>query len=212
MTEKYVVATNMITLLDRDMAIWKWLVSRGIANSIAGLSRMIGQELNVNELDVNHIMDKDAVDLLGGKNNTVVGIYLTITGDATGHLLLAHDSKVALSVIDYQMQLSPGSTTEIGEMELSLLGEMGNIVGAFFLNVLSDVTNLHLSPSPPKVMINTAGMVMNKVFTDIFNEQDTVFTVKAKFGANGQQTEGTFLIIPTPEFMQTVLEHARITR
>jgi len=89
---------------------------------------------------------------------------------------------------------------------------MGNIVGAFFLNVLSDVTNLHLSPSPPSVMINTAGVVMNTVFSHILNKEDTVFTVKTKFGANGQQTKDTFLVIPTLEFMQTVLEHAKIIR
>ena len=212
MTEKYAVATDTITLPERDMAVWKWLVSRGIANSIAGLSRMIDQELNLNELDVNHVIDSDTVGLLGGNHNVVVSIFLTIKGDATGHLLLAQDSKVALRFIDHQMQLSPGSTNELGELELSFLGEMGNIAGAFFLNVLSDVTNLHLSPSPPSVMINTAGVVMNTVFTHILNKEETVFTVKVKFGANGQQTEGMFLVIPTLEFMQTVLEHARIIR
>jgi chemotaxis protein CheC len=92
---------------------------------------MVGKELVVSGLNLKYMPAKETVNLLGGPENTVVGIYLSVSGDATGHLMLVHDPKVAFELIDYQMGLAPGSTRELGEMERSVLGEMGNITGAF---------------------------------------------------------------------------------
>ena len=43
-----------------ELAIWTWLVSRGIANSLLGLSRMVGDDLTVSGLDVKHFPAKEA--------------------------------------------------------------------------------------------------------------------------------------------------------
>lgn len=210
MTQQHTLATDTIMLPDRDLGIWRWLVSRGVANSIAGLSRMVSHELNVYELDVNHTID-DELRLTGYCDKKAVGIYLSITGDATGHLLLVHNSELVFNMVDHQMQLSPGYGKEACELKLSFLEEMGNTAGAFFLNVLSDVTNLHLLPSPPKVMINTTRTIMDQVFIPIFDEEDAMFIVKAKFGDNRQQIQDTFFFIPTMDLMRMILENTRIT-
>lgn len=194
---------------ESDLAIWTWLVKKGIANSIAGLSKMIGKSLALNDMEVTQMPARETVNLLGGPDTSVICIYLTINGDASGHLMLVHDPRVAYHVIDIQMGLSPGSTRNLGEMEFSLLVEMGNIVGAFFLNVLADVTNLNLSPSPPDVIIDTAGSVVNTALKRLINNKDTVFTVKATFGTDDHQTDGTFLVIPTMDFLRSILKHAR---
>jgi len=34
-----------------ETAIWTWMVSKGIANSLSGLSEMVGHELNVTSLN-----------------------------------------------------------------------------------------------------------------------------------------------------------------
>ncbi len=191
-----------------ELAIWTWLVSRGISNSLAGLSQMIGEELSVSSLDVKHFPAKEAVNLLGGAENLAVGIYLTVHGDADGHLMLIHDPKIAFDLIDSQLGQPIGSTTDLGEMERSVLGEMGNITGSFFLNALADATNLTLTPSPPVVMVDMAGAILSIALTDIMQEQDNVLAVKASFGTANQQIDGTFMILPTMDFLKVILRHA----
>ena len=137
-----------------------------------------------------------------------VGIYLTVHGDADGHLMLIHDPKIAFDLIDSQMGQPIGSTNELGEMEYSVLGEMGNITGSFFLNALADATNLTLTPSPPVVMVDMAGAILSIALTDIMQEQDDVLAVKATFGANENDIEGTFMILPTMDFLKVILRHA----
>lgn len=191
-----------------ELAIWTWLVSRGISNSLSGLSQMIGEELSVSALEVKYFPAKEAANLLGGPEKLAVGIYLTIHGDADGHLMLIHDPKIAFDLIDSQLGQPLGTTTELGEMEHSVLGEMGNITGSFFLNALADATNLTLTPSPPVVMVDMVGAILSIALTDIMQEQDDVLAVKASFGTANQQIDGTFMILPTMDFLKVILRHA----
>ncbi len=192
-----------------EAAIWTWLVSRGITNSLAGLSEMVGQELIVNSLDLRQLSVKDAAILLGGPENPVVGIYLTIHGDATGHLMLIHEQKMAFELIDIQMGLPIGSTQRLQEMENSVLGEMGNITGAFFLNALADANDLSLTPSPPTIMTDKAKAILDIALAEITQAQDSVLVIKAMYGTENRQIEGIFMVLPTLNFMQVILKNPK---
>lgn len=202
------IQQRQLELSKDEMAIWTWLVSRGIANSLSGLSRMVGDDLAVSGLDVNYFPAKDVVNLIGGEERVVVGIYLTISGDAEGHLMLIHDPKIAFDLIDSQLGQPSGTTAELGEMERSVLGEMGNITGSFFLNAIADATNLTLTPSPPVVMIDMAGAIMGIALSEIMQEQDNVLAIRATFNSCGRQIEGNFIVLPTLGFLKVVLKHA----
>lgn len=209
------VETNMsapmpdLALSREDMAVWLWLVSKGIANALSGLSQMVGHEIKVTSLDLKQLPAKDAAGLLGGADAPGVGIYLSIEGDATGHLLLVHEPKIAFQFIDLQLGLDLGSTNKIEEMGRSVLGEMGNITGAFFLNILADSADLVLMPSPPSVIVDVVGAIMSIPFGSIEKVQDDAIVVKATFNADERQMEGMFMVLPTMDFMNTVLSRSR---
>ncbi len=199
-----------IVLTKDNMAVWTWLVSKGISNALLGLSQMMGQEITVTTLDLKWLPVEDAADGVIVRPEAVgIGIYLTIEGDATGHLLLMHDPNIAFQLIDIQLGLPRGSTQQIGEMERSVLGEMGNITGSFFLNALADSTNLVLMPSPPAVIVDSVRAIMNIPLTFIMEEQDEALVVKATFSTESQQIDGTFMVLPTMDFMKTILKHSK---
>jgi chemotaxis protein CheC len=143
--------------------------------------------------------------MLGGPEAFGIGIYLGIEGDATGHLLLMHDVNIAFKLIDIQLGLPLGTTNQIGEMERSVLGEMGNITGSFFLNALADSGNMILMPSPPAVIADLASAIMNIPLAFLMEKQDDALLVKATFSADNQPLDGTFIVMPTMDFMLTVL-------
>ncbi len=200
---------QQLTFTKDETAIWTWLVSRGIVNSLSGLSDMVGHELRVTSLDLKQYPAKDVAMLLGGPENTVIGIYLTIEGDATGHLMLMHDPKIAFQLIDLQLGLPPGTTQGLEEMERSVLGEMGNITGSFFLNALADASGLNLTISPPVIMIDMVGAILDIALTKIMQEQDDVLVIKATFSAGDRQMNGTFMVLPTSDFMKVILKNPK---
>lgn len=189
-----------------DMAVWTSLVSKGIANALYGLSLMVQHQIAATSLSLKWLPVKEAAAIICGPEEQGVGIYLAIEGDATGHLLMMHDINMAYKIIDIQLGLPAGSTVNIGEMERSILGEMGNITGGFFLNALADATDLVLMPSPPAVMTDLAIAMVNVPLSSILEGQDEALMVSATFATANQNIEGRFIVLPTADFMTTIID------
>lgn len=192
-------------LSKEDIAIWTSLVSKGISNALYGLSMMVRHQMAVTSLALKWLPVKEASSVICGPDEKGVGIYLSIEGDARGHLLLMHDLQMAYRMIDIQLGLPAGSTIHMGDMERSILGEMGNVTGAFFLNALADATNLVLLPSPPAVMTDLARAMVNLPLSCILEGQEEALTVNATFAADNAQLDGKFIIMPTTGFMNTII-------
>ena len=88
------------------------------------------------------------------------------------------------------------STQSLGEMERSVLGEMGNIVGGFFLNSVADCVGSRLMPSPPVVVQGPAGAMMGAVLAKTGDNCDSLFVIKLMFHAAPKVIEGSFLVLP----------------
>ncbi|MEE9398701.1 MAG: chemotaxis protein CheC [Dehalococcoidales bacterium] len=200
--------SQLQTFTKDEIAVWTWLVSKAITNSLSGLSQMVERTFDVTSLSIKQFPAKDAAMLLGGSENVAVGVYLEIQGDATGHLLLMHNPGTAFKLVDIQLGLPIGSTQQMEEMERSVLGEMGNIAGSFFLNAVADTVNLVLVPSPPEVMVDTVGKIISIPLTRIMEKQDDALIVKATFSADNGQMDGTLMILPTMDFMKAILKHS----
>jgi chemotaxis protein CheC len=133
---------------DVELAFWAELVSKATSMAISNLSQMVGQEIGVVAFRLRQIQVAEISHLMGGPETETVGIYLTVSGGADGHVMLMYDPKMAYGFVDMLMGLPPGSTQSLGEVEASALGELGNVVGSSFLNALAGATGLTLMPSP----------------------------------------------------------------
>lgn len=198
------------TLMDeKSTDIWVRLVTDGITNALSGLAQMVGREITTYSLNAQVIPVASAADLLGGSEELTVGIYLGVSGSATGHMVLVYQPSVAYDFVDMLMGNPLGSTKVLDEMERSALGEMGNVMGSFFLNSLADATGLTLNPSPPAVMMDMAGAIMDVALADVLRETDQALVVEASFGTEDSQSTGTFLVLPSLDLQRVLVEALR---
>lgn len=184
-------------MTDIEQLAWAGLVSKGISNSITGLSQMVGQEIVPTSLNPKVVEINEVPEMIGGAEAVMVGVYLQISGSATGHMVLVYQPQAAYELLDMLMGMEPGTTNSIGDLERSALGEMGNITGSFFLNSLSEATGLCFMPSPPAVMMDMAGAILNVALAEIMMETDEACVVEATFGTSDRQVNGTFLVMPS---------------
>ena len=122
--------------MSKELTACAGLVSEGSANAISGLAQMLGREIKVTSLRVAQIPVGEAPDLVGGHEALSVGIYLTVSGAASGHMFMVFRPQTALCLVDLLMGEEIGTTQNLSEMEESALAELGNITGSFFLNAL----------------------------------------------------------------------------
>ena len=194
-------------LTDPALAAYADLVSHGAHNAISGLSQMLGQGVEVTGLKASRIPVNDIPDLFGGRDAVTVGIYLAVTGAAEGHMFLIYPPAIAMGLVDLLMGEPLGTTQSLEEMETSALGEMGNIMGSFFLNALADLTGQELMPSPPAVMMDMAGAILSSILADLSQQSDETLIVEASFSVADQHIDGIFVAMPSPDLLRVLLEH-----
>ena len=201
-----------ITLNKDEMRLWGSLALKGIDNAMTGLATMVNREIRMSSLSLKQVPASEAPNLVGGADKMVIGIYLAFEGDATGHLMLVHQPDVALAIIDMLLGNAPGTTGDLNEMEQSALGEMGNIIGSSFLNAIADALDLSLRPSPPEVILDMAGAILDVAFAEILQHSDDVIVAETSFGTSDRQARGTFLVIPSLNFLKVILSHAGVEK
>jgi chemotaxis protein CheC len=197
--------------MTRELGAWADLVQLGTSQAMAGLSEMIGAEIEVSDLELRCIPVAAVSEAFGGRDREAVGIYLTVSGAADGHLMLMYEPRIALAFVDLLYGEPLGTGGALTEMGRSALGEMGNVIGAYFLNAIADATGLALLPSPPEVLTDMAGALLDIVSADILLTQDETYMGEATFSVAGQDVSGVFLVMPTPGLLDALSRVAELT-
>jgi chemotaxis protein CheC len=163
-----------------------------------GLSGLLGQEIAIHVPNVRAGTRTDACDAVGGEEELVLGAYLSVSGDVTGHVMLLFPVKRALECADLMCGQRPGTTAEPNELAESAIGELGNIVGSAFVNALADHMNLILHPSPPTVVHDMAVALVDTVYAEVLSQGGDVVMMDAIFEDHTGGTAGILIVAPDP--------------
>ena len=192
-----------------ELARWTEFVDGGIRNAVSGLSDFMGVDITVTAIDLKIIPATQVADLVGGVENEVIVSYVAMTGGATGHIMLIYPIPVAFGLVDMLMGEEPGTTDDLGELEYSALQEMGNVTGSFFLNSIADNTGVRLMPSPPTVMMDMAGAILDAALADIMMDREEMFAMETIFATKEREIRGMLLVLPTADFMDIMMKHKK---
>ena len=187
---------------------WKTVISKAMANAITGLSGMLGAPIKVTALGSRRIPVGETADLVGGREALTAGVYLGVQSDAagSGHMVIVYPPRTAYDLIDMLMVNLPGSTEELGEMEQSVLGEVGNVMGSQFLLTLSNYTGLDLRVTPPAVMMDMAGAILDAALAELMGDGDDALVMDVTFGTEDRQVHGKFLVMPSMILQGSLIE------
>ena len=198
--------TQQTAMSPAQQKAWDELIRSAISNSISGLSDMAGKNISASSITPIRMEVKDIPDHLGGAALVAVGVLLAVENEPGFHMALMHSSETAYSIIDILLDQPDGTTTELGELELSTLGEMGNIMCSFFLNTLGDTTGIELRTTPPTVRMDMTGAVLDYILAEIMMATDEVSLMQTTYGTEERKVDGTFVVIPSSAFQSAALE------
>lgn len=174
------------------------IVEQGLADSSRALSAMTTGGIRLQNPKLQFLPLNVVPSLAGGPAVVVVGIYLGIEGDLTGHVMILLTQQSALQVIDMLLEAPPGSTTALDELGVSALSETGNVVGTAFLNALSNRTGLRIVPTTPIVVHDMAGAILESIVTELYLNGDDVLMVETSFN---EDVPGHFVLMPDQDSM-----------
>ena len=147
----------------------------------------------------------DIPDLIGGPENKAVGIYLRAEGNISGHIMMVIPYAKALELVDLVMYEPVGTTQKLGSIERSALAELGNLTGSFFLNAIDEKMGIGSRPSPPAVMVDMVGAILDILIATSDGFSENILMVQAKFiRAEGMETQVDFWMVPDRQTLEAI--------
>ncbi len=138
-------------------------------------------------------------EIAGNPEDIVVGAYINVSGDIPGHALLIFSYESALTLIDILTAQPLGATTNMDEMAISVIQEVGNIITSSYLNAISDYFGCLLIPSPPGVAVDMAAAVVDSVLLNTGHYEEDTISIVTRFAGYDKTLRGFFLYIPEIE-------------
>jgi chemotaxis protein CheC len=182
------------------------LAAAAVESVARGLTEMVGAEVRVTTLDIRRLSLTDVAKTVRDHDREVVGVFLAGDGGMSGYVLLLVDLSVAFTLCDVVLEQSPGTTTTLGELQLSALGEVGNVAGSFFLNTFADAVGQRLAISPPAVLRDMAGAVIHLALVDVAAYTDEAVVIDAGFEHQSRGLVVWFLVFPHPLHLAGLLD------
>ena len=184
----------------------------GAAHAATALSNLLEKKIDMRVPDVKMVSFNEMMELVGGSENVVVGIYLRIEGDVEGSMFFILPLEQANRFIRRLIrdESFDFNTPPFSELGLSAMQEMGNILSGSYLSALSDFTGLKIYPTVPGLSIDMFGAIISIGLIELSQISDTVIVINTSIYeeeiSDDELVKGNFFLLPEPESFETIFK------
>lgn len=180
----------------------------GAGNAATALAQMVQAKIDMSVPEVSILPFDDVAQLVGGADVPVCGLYFAVTGSISGSILFMLPIERADILVDMILGREIGETGAgiSGDMEASVIMEVGNIISSTYLNALAHFTALRLLTSVPALATDMAGAILNGVLAQVAGVVDDVLVLKTMFTREDRDIVGHFFMMPDAESLSTILQ------
>lgn len=199
-----------ITSLHLD--VLKEIGNIGAAHAATALSDLLGKKIDMRVPKVEMVSFNDMMELAGGAETVVVGIFLRIEGDAEGSMFFILPIQQANRFIQHLIndQNFDFNNNPISELGLSAMQEMGNILSGSYLSALSDFTGLKIYPTVPGLSVDMFGAIISIGLIEISEVSDNVIVINTSIYEDGfenyKEVRGHFFLLPDPQSFEAIFK------
>lgn len=183
--------------------VLKELGNIGAGNATTALAQMLQCKVDMKVPQVKLLGFNEVGELMGGEEQIMAGIYLCVEGDVTGSIMFLLEKKSAGHLVSKLMGMEV-SEDNFGDIELSALKEIGNIITGAYLNSLSSLTNLTIYPSVPDLTIDMAGAILSVPAIEFGTLGDKILLIQTQF-TDDYDLDGYFILVPDLESYERIL-------
>ncbi len=177
----------------------------GAGNATTALAQMIGSKVDMKVPKVELLEFSQVGEAMGGEEQLMAGIYQIVEGDINGSIMFLLEETSAITLISKLMGTPEVENAgEFGEMELSALKEIGNIITGSYLSSLSTLTNLKIIASIPAISIDMCGSILSVPAIEFGAVGDKMLLIQTEFSDDVKLT-GFFILVPDLESYDKIL-------
>ncbi|MGL4875857.1 MAG: chemotaxis protein CheC [Clostridium sp.] len=174
----------------------------GAGNAATSLSMILGHKVDMSVPSVNMIKFSEIYELDGEKE--VYAIIVRVRGEILGNILIVFEKNLAEKLVEKLIGKKEETLTELG---ISVLGEIGNIISAGYMNSIAEFTGLKISPSVPGVSYDMLSAIVGTAILESEQYGEYILDIETIFKGQSENKFGIgFYYIPAPGALEKILK------
>ena len=185
-------------LSDTEFDVLKEVSNIGTGNAATAISKLLGGRVDIKVPDIRFLQCDELSEIIGGAENEVIGILVSLENDIDGMMMFVMDKPSASVIVNGILNRGDEELgAEMTEMEISVLTEFGNIIAGSYLSAISGLTGMVVSPSVPALSDDMAGAILSVPAIEFGKMSDRVLLIQSEFCSEFGQAKGFFILVPT---------------
>ncbi|MBO8129183.1 MAG: chemotaxis protein CheC [Peptococcaceae bacterium] len=182
----------------------------GAGNAATSLASLLGLRVDIAVPRAAFLPMEETINDMGGMEEPVACVQLEVEGDIKGLVIYLFDQDSSFRLVDMLLGQPAGTTTELGDMESSVLSEAGNILTGAFLSAISSMTRMDLKLSVPLLAFDMLGAVLASALLEGGYAEDQVLTIKTEFAQGGSRIGSRFILVMDPESLEKIVNRLMV--
>lgn len=189
---------------DRYVDVLREIGNVGAGNATTAIASMLGIRIDMNVPKVELLEASRLGSAICPEDEIIVGIFLEVQTDIEGSMMFLMRMDSARFLVNKLMGRDAEDEKEFDDMDLSALKEIGNIIAASYLNALSSMTNLIITPSIPYIAVDMAASILSVPAIQFGQFGDNALFIQTEFG-DDVMISGYFILMPEQDSYEKIL-------
>lgn len=170
----------------------------GSGNAATSLSSFMNREIQINVPDVKILGFNEVAEYVGGPENIVMGLLISLSEDVSGMILYVLDEEFVKGVVDVFFGKEFTTFAELSDMEKSAFCEIGNIMASSYVNALASMTGMTINISTPSISVDMAGAILSVPSAKFAEIGDKVLFIDDSFGIGSdmKMVKSNMILVP----------------
>lgn len=193
-------------LLAENLDILKEIGNIGMGHASTALAQMLNMKVTMTIPEVYIMTPPEAAEYLKKQSEDSIGVTLNLQGSTAGQILYVLSKSFAVKVINFFFQSEMETISDLDEMSLSVIQEIGNITSGAYCNSLASMTGLFIDISIPAHCPDLVQEVLKTDENGVHTCNDQLLIINNSFFIDSEEVKSSFLFLPDEKTIAMILD------
>lgn len=179
-----------------EMDVIKEVGSIGTGNAASALSSLLGTQVRMVLPQVTVLDFNGALSAIGNPESIVAAVMVNMSDGIDGIMLFILKPDLTGDIIERLLHREFTDYSQLSQMDISALNEVGNIMISSYVNALSTLAGVDVSLSVPEIAVNMLGGILSVPMAEFGYQTDKLMMIRGKFVIDDKELDSDLLMLP----------------